>query len=151
MEVTFDLLPRVIGRGDNSSTGFGIGDGRGHEVGKITDATFGVRRKRLGARRPDDQGTPDAAIDQYRRACGGTQPEGSKSLRKRARHADVAVHSGRPALSLDQRRDAVSLQWKLVTLGYHLLAVLVAGTHDDGCTVRPVLQHGDVVDAPSSG
>jgi len=39
----------------------------------------------------------------------------------------------------------------MVALGYHHLAVFIAGTYDDGCTVRPVLQYGDGVYAPSSG
>src|SRR5262245_21622632 len=110
MEVAFDLLPRMIGRGDDPSTGFGVGDGGGHEACKISDAPLGARREWFGSRRPDDQCTPDAAVDDYRRADGGTQAEGSKALGKLARRADVAIHPGRSALTLDQRSDAVSLQ-----------------------------------------
>src|SRR5262245_43708595 len=100
----------MIGRSDNPGTGFGVGDGSGHQVGKISDAPFGARREWFGSRRPDDQGTPDAAVDEYRRAYGGTQAERSKALGKLAHSADVAIHPGRSTLSLDQRGDAVSLQ-----------------------------------------
>src|SRR5262245_55268219 len=110
MEIAFDLLSRMVGRGDDPGTGFGVADGSGHEVGKISDAPFGAGRERFGSRRPDDQRTPGAAIDEYRRAYGGTQAERSKAVGKLAPRAVVAIHPGRSALSLDQRSDAVALQ-----------------------------------------
>src|SRR5262245_25366280 len=95
---------------DYPSAGFSVGDGSGYEVGKISDALFGAGRERLGSRRPDDQCTPHAAIDEYRRAYRGPQTERPKTLGKRARRVDVGIHPGRSTVSLDQRSDAVSLQ-----------------------------------------
>jgi hypothetical protein len=60
VEVAFEALPRVIGRGDDSNARstkfrahFSVGDRSGYEVGKVFDAPFGAIRERFGSRRPD--------------------------------------------------------------------------------------------------
>ena len=80
VEVALETLPRVVRRGDDANTRgtefsacFRVGDRGGNKVREVCDAQLGIRLEGFGPCRTDDQRTPDTAVDDDRRAYGGTQ------------------------------------------------------------------------------
>jgi hypothetical protein len=83
---------------------------RRQQLGEVGEALLGIRRQRLGFRRPGCHHAPEASCDDDGSADCGPNSCSLQGLRQRAGGTRVAVDPGRPSRPKHQRRDTLTLK-----------------------------------------